>query len=352
MKVDLFDFELPEGRIALRPAKPRHASRLLCVNVDGTEDLTMMDLPDLLDPQDLLVFNNTKVLPSRLQGTRRALDQKSDVPIEVTLHKGESNGRWRSFARPARKIREGDWLDFAGNLKAHVDAKGERGEILLDFRLSRSELFTKLHEVGILPLPPYIAGKRDVDARDALDYQTVFASKEGAVAAPTAGLHFSDQLLKVLREHGIGTETVTLHVGAGTFLPVFVDDTDDHKMHAEVGAMSAETAAAINEARASGGRIIAVGTTVLRLLESATSDDGVVEAFDGETDIFIEPGYRFRAVDMLLTNFHLPKSTLFMLVSAFSGLTRMQAAYAHAIKEGYRFYSYGDACLLTRCDDV
>lgn len=351
MKVDLFDFDLPEDRIALRPAVPRHTSRLLRVLGDGWEHHHMIDLPDLLGADDLLVFNDTKVLPTRLSGIRHRAGDVSNAPIEVTLHKAAQSTTWWAFARPAKKIQTGDRLSFSADLAAEVRDKGARGEVLLDFGLERAELFLKLHEVGVLPLPPYIARKRAVDGRDLSDYQTVFAREEGAVAAPTAGLHFSMALLSALTERGIRHAYVTLHVGAGTFLPVFVDDTADHKMHAEYGVISREAAGLMRETKERGGKIVAVGTTSLRLLEAAAQADGVVDEFDGETDIFIEPGYRFRVVDILITNFHLPKSTLFMLVAAFSGLERMQQSYALAVNRGYRFYSYGDACLLTRSSD-
>lgn len=339
MRVDLFDFDLPQDRIALRPAVPRDAARMLVIRPDSLAYQTVRDLPDLLRPGDVLVVNDTKVIPSRLYGKR------GEAGIEVTLHKREAATQWAAFARPAKKCRQGDTLVF-GDLSADVVDKREAGEIVVHFHVAPDQMMSALMQAGSLPLPPYIASKRGVDAQDAEDYQTVYAAQEGAVAAPTAGLHFTDRLLQDLQGKGIGRETLTLHVGAGTFLPVKADDTADHKMHAEIGRIDAATAQRLNEVRACGGRIVAVGTTVLRLLESAVDKDGTIHPFDAETEIFITPGFQFRAVDILMTNFHLPRSTLFMLVSAFSGLERMQTAYAYAIDQGYRFYSYGDACLL------
>ncbi|SFL68471.1 tRNA preQ1(34) S-adenosylmethionine ribosyltransferase-isomerase QueA [Methylobacterium pseudosasicola] len=345
MRVDLFDFELPESCIALRPAEPRDGGRLLVVRPgEALADRTVRDLPGALRAGDALVFNDTKVIPARLNGVRTrpgAPGQRT----EVLLHLREAPARWRAFARPAKRLSVGDALQF-GELRATVFAKGEAGEITLDFDRASPELDAQIALEGALPLPPYIAGKRATDARDATDYQTIYARHPGAVAAPTAGLHFSDDLLTALDAAGLQRHHVTLHVGAGTFLPVKADDTEGHRMHAEIGILDAETAAALNAVRASGGRIVAVGTTALRLLESAARPDGTLSAFSGPTDIFITPGYRFRAIDALVTNFHLPRSTLFMLVSAFSGLDTMRAAYAHAIRSGYRFYSYGDASLL------
>ena len=343
MKVDLFDFELPRERIAAHPAKPRDAARLLVVRKEGLEDRIVRELPDLLRPNDLLVVNDTKVIPARVTGRR------GEATIEATLHKRVGPGRWAAFARPAKRLREGDTVVFADSLSATVAAKGEGGEVTLDFGRDDAALLTVLDAIGTMPLPPYIPRDAPEDA-DRADYQTIFARAAGAVAAPTAGLHFTDRLLASLEARGIGRAVVTLHVGAGTFLPVKVEDTQDHRMHAEWGQVSAATVAAIEKTRAIGGRIVAVGTTSLRLIESAADETGRVRPFEGETDIFITPGYRFRAVDMLLTNFHLPRSTLFMLVSAFSGLERMKSAYAHAIASGYRFYSYGDACLLERAE--
>ena len=340
MDLAAFDFDLPEDRIALRPAEPRDSARMLIVRPDGLAESGVSDLPDCLQPGDMLVTNDTAVIPARLTGRR------GDAKIEVTLHKrldtGHWTGHWTAFAKPARKCRPGDRLDFDG-LAADVLAR-DGGEVTL--RFLSADLETALAAHGTMPLPPYIAGRRAPDARDLEDYQTVFAARPGAVAAPTAGLHFTDRLLAALEENGVARATVTLHVGAGTFLPVKAERVEDHRMHAEWGEVSAPVAAALNDTRARGGRICAVGTTALRLLESAADETGRIHPFKGETDIFITPGYRFKAVDLLLTNFHLPRSTLFMLVSAFSGLARMKAAYAHAVGAGFRFYSYGDACLL------
>ncbi len=349
MRVDDFDFELPRKLIADRPAVPRDAARLLEIRADGLADRTVRDLPGLLAPGDLLVFNDTRVIPARLVGRR------GQATVEVTLHKAACSGsggpeRWRAFARPAKRLKPGDRIEFADGFAAEVAAKGEAGEVTLAFDRGGADLLAALERHGQMPLPPYMG--RAADARDRADYQTMFAAHEGAVAAPTAGLHFTPALLAALDARGIARTTVTLHVGAGTFLPVKVDDTRDHAMHGEWGAIDAATAGAINAARGRGGRIVAVGTTSLRLLESAASEDGTVRDFAGETAIFITPGYRFRAVDLLMTNFHLPRSTLFMLVAAFAGLARMKAAYAHAVTAGYRFYSYGDACLLHRSDDT
>lgn len=345
MRVDLFDFDLPETSIALRPAEPRDAGRLLVVHPGAPlADRTVRDLPAALRAGDALVFNDTRVIPARLNGVRTrpgAPGQKT----EVMLHLREAPARWRAFARPAKRLSLGDTVRF-GDLAAVVAAKAEGGEIVLDFDRAGPALDAAIAAEGVLPLPPYIAGKRATDDRDVTDYQTVYARNPGAVAAPTAGLHFSDALLAAIDRAGLQRHHVTLHVGAGTFLPVKADDTDGHRMHAEVGHLDATTAEALNAARDAGGRIVAVGTTALRLLESAASPDGRLSAFSGPTDIFITPGYRFRAVDALVTNFHLPRSTLFMLVSAFSGLETMRAAYAHAIRTGYRFYSYGDASLI------
>lgn len=342
MRVDDFDFELPRELIATRPAAPRDAARLLEVRPDGLGDHVVRNLPALLAPGDLLVFNDTKVIPARLTGRRGA------ATVDVTLHKQDDVARWRAFARPAKRLRPGDRIVFAEDFSAEVTAKGEAGEVTLRFDRAGGELFAALERHGAMPLPPYMG--RDADARDRTDYQTLFAARPGAVAAPTAGLHFTPELVATLEARGIGRATVTLHVGAGTFLPVKAEDTRDHVMHSEWGEVDAAAAARIEETRSRGGRIVAVGTTSLRLLESAAAADGRVRPFAGETDIFITPGYRFRAVDLLVTNFHLPRSTLFMLVAAFSGLERMKAAYAHAKAVRYRFYSYGDACLLHRGD--
>jgi S-adenosylmethionine:tRNA ribosyltransferase-isomerase len=350
MQVSDFDFELPEARIALRPARPRDAARLLHV-VPGAEfgDLGVMDLPDLLQPGDLMVFNDTRVIPAALTGIRPARPVGGGGPasLEINLHKCESADRWRAFARPAKRLKTGDSLDFEG-LSAKVAEKHEGGEIVLEFAVSGAALDEAIAAAGAPPLPPYIAAKRGADEADKDDYQTLYAREEGSVAAPTAGLHFTERLFEALDKRGVERAHVTLHVGAGTFLPVKSEDTDDHVMHAEFYDLSEAAAAQINAARKAGRRVIAVGTTALRTLESAADPDGYVRAEARETDIFITPGHQFRAVDLLWTNFHLPKSTLFMLVSAFSGLETMQAAYAHAIAEQYRFYSYGDACLLER----
>ena len=358
MKVDLFDFDLPEDRIALRPAEPRDSARLLHVPpLDAPfVDRYVRDLPDILKSGDILVVNDTRVIPARLDGTRRRGD--AVARMEVMLHKRESDCRWRAFVRPAKKLKQGERISFGesdesaacilGQLHADVAEKGEGGEILLDFSLSGPALDEAIMRLGHMPLPPYIAGKRPEDFKDSADYQTLFANEPGAVAAPTAGLHYTPELVARLEARGITIVRVTLHVGAGTFLPVKADDTQDHRMHAEYGTISPDVAQALNDARAKGGRIVATGTTSLRILETATNEAGIVQPFAGDTSIFITPGYRFKAVDVLLTNFHLPRSTLFMLVSAFTGLERMQSAYAHAIAHGYRFYSYGDACLLER----
>jgi S-adenosylmethionine:tRNA ribosyltransferase-isomerase len=355
MRTDLFDFDLPPDRIALRPIAPRDAARMLVVRPGGEpafEDRGVRDLPDLLRPGDALVVNDTKVIPARLSG-RRIGRGDAEPRIEVTLHQRLDGSRWRAFVRPAKRLAPGDVVRFGdegrvcflGQLDATVEERSE-GEVTLSFAFHGPVLDQVIEERGDMPLPPYIASRRDVDALDRTDYQTLFARQEGSVAAPTAGLHFTDALLAKLNERGIALHKVTLHVGAGTFLPVKADDTAGHKMHAEFGSVSAETAEALNAVRAQGGRVVAVGSTSLRLLESAAGEDGIIRAFSNETSIFITPGYRFRAVDVMMSNFHLPRSTLFMLVSAFSGLSLMRRAYAHAVASGYRFYSYGDACLL------
>ena len=357
MRVDLFDFDLPEEHIALRPAEPRDSARMLVVRPsDDLSDRSVRDLPSLLNAGDVLVFNDTKVIPAQLRGIRRRGEAQAQV--DATLHMRMAPDRWLAFMRPGKRIAAGDRIHFGhdvnscflGQLDATVIEKGEAGEALLGFDLSGPFLDEALRAVGHIPLPPYIASKRDDDARDLTDYQTIYAKEEGAVAAPTAGLHFTPELFAALDAKGIERRFVTLHVGAGTFLPVKADDTADHKMHAETGSVSEATAEALNAAKARGGRIIAVGTTSLRLLESAARPDGSLAAWSGPTDIFITPGYRFRTADLLMTNFHLPRSTLFMLVSAFSGLDTMRAAYAHAIGNDYRFYSYGDASLLCRAE--
>jgi S-adenosylmethionine:tRNA ribosyltransferase-isomerase len=355
MRTDLFDFELPAANIALRPASPRDSAAMLVVQPDGVlRDRRIAELPQWLEPGDQLVVNDTKVISAQLRGRR--IGREAEPKIEATLIKRLDASRWQALAKPAKKLVPGDVVRFGnegkvcllGHLDAQVEAKGEDGEITLSFSFHGPALDQAIADLGTPPLPPYIASKRTPDDQDASDYQTMFAANEGAVAAPTAGLHFTPALEAALRNHGIDVHRLTLHVGAGTFLPVKVDETSEHRMHAEWGCISRDTAAALNEARAKGGRIVAVGTTSLRLLESAAAEDGTIQPFDGDTSIFITPGYRFRSVDILLTNFHLPRSTLFMLVSAFSGLETMKRAYAHAIRTGYRFYSYGDACLLFR----
>jgi S-adenosylmethionine:tRNA ribosyltransferase-isomerase len=339
MRVDLFDFDLPPERIALRPARPRDSARLLLVQGSAISDHQMLDLPQLLEPGDVLVFNDTKVIPAQLEGRR------GEASIGATLHKREGPREWRAFLRNAKRARVGETIDFGSGVSASVVEKAEDGSALLHFH-GEEPVELLLERAGRMPLPPYIASRRPADEADRADYQTMFAREEGAVAAPTAALHFTDRLLEGLNGRGIGRETLTLHVGAGTFLPVKAEDTAGHKMHAEWGRIDEPTAARLNAVRAAGGRIIAVGTTSLRLLESAAGENGSIQPFEGDTAIFITPGYRFKAVDGLITNFHLPKSTLFMLVSALMGLDVMKAAYAHAIGDCYRFYSYGDASLL------
>jgi S-adenosylmethionine:tRNA ribosyltransferase-isomerase len=355
MRTELFDFDLPAERIALRPASPRDAARMLVVQSDGVlSDRLVRDLPSWLEPGDQLVVNDTKVISAQLRGRR--IGREAEPKIDATLIKRLDGSRWQALVKPAKKLSPGDVVRFGnegrvcllGHLDAEVERKGEDGEVTLSFSFHGPALDQAIAELGVPPLPPYIASKRAPDEHDAADYQTMFASNDGAVAAPTAGLHFTPALERALGERGVGIHRVTLHVGAGTFLPVKTEDTQTHKMHSEWGRISAGTADALNKARARGGRVVAVGTTSLRLLESATLADGSIQPFSDETAIFITPGYRFRAVDILLTNFHLPRSTLFMLVSAFSGLEPMKRAYAHAINSGYRFYSYGDACLLFR----
>ncbi|WP_424631294.1 tRNA preQ1(34) S-adenosylmethionine ribosyltransferase-isomerase QueA [Bradyrhizobium sp. SYSU BS000235] len=355
MRTDLFDFDLPETSIALRPASPRDTARMLVVRPgQGLQDMTVRNLAELLAPGDQLVVNDTKVIPAQLSGRR--IGRETEPKIEATLIKRLDGSRWQALMKPARKLSVGDVVRFGnegrvcllGNLDAQVEDKGENGEIVLSFSFHGPVLDQAIEDVGTPPLPPYIASRRTPDERDTSDYQTMFAVNVGAVAAPTAGLHFTPDLEAALKARGVGLNRVTLHVGAGTFLPVKADDTAEHRMHAEWGTVSAETADALNAARAKGGRIVAVGSTSLRLIESAAAEDGTIRPFSDDTAIFITPGYRFKAVDVMMTNFHLPRSTLFMLVSAFSGLDTMQQAYAHAIANGYRFYSYGDACLLFR----
>ena len=340
MRVDLFDFDLPAENIALRPASQRDSARLLLVDGDKPlQDRIVRDLPGLLRAGDVLVFNDTKVIPAQLEGLR------GQARIGATLHKRISLRQWQAFLRNAKRVREGDRIDFGAGVTALAGARDEDGGVTLTFE-GEEPVEVLLERAGRMPLPPYIASKRPTDARDRSDYQTMFAREDGAVAAPTAALHFTPDLMAGLAEAGIASETLTLHVGAGTFLPVKAEDTDDHRMHAEWGRIDQATADRLNAARQAGGRLIAVGTTSLRLLESACGEDGIIRPFADETRIFITPGYRFRAVDGLMTNFHLPRSTLFMLVSALMGRERMQAAYAHAIESGYRFYSYGDSSLL------
>jgi S-adenosylmethionine:tRNA ribosyltransferase-isomerase len=356
MRTDLFDFELPPGRIALRPASPRDKARLLVVRGAAPfADRTVRDLPSLLAPGDQVVVNDTKVIPATLHG-RRIGRAGTEPAVEATLHRRIDGSRWRAFVKPARKLQAGDVLRFGeegkvcflGQLDATVEGKGEGGEVTLAFAFHGPVLDQAIDERGDMPLPPYIAARRAADERDRSDYQTLFARHEGSVAAPTAGLHFTEDLVAALAQRRIGLHKVTLHVGAGTFLPVKAADTADHRMQPEHGTVSEATADALNAARAAGGRVVAVGSTSLRLIEAAADEAGGVHPFEGETALFITPGYRFRAVDVLMTNFHLPRSTLFMLVAAFAGLDTMRRAYAHAIAADYRFYSYGDACLLFR----
>ena len=358
MRLADFDFELPEERIALRPVSPRDAARLLVVAADAPlAERQVRDLPALLSPGDALVFNDTRVIAARLHGVRRR--DESVVTLEATLHRRLSPSRWTAFVKPGRRLAAGDRIRFGeasdracalAELDATVIEKGEGGEVTLAFDLAGPDLDLAVAERGAMPLPPYIASRRGEDERDRTDYQTVYAREDGSVAAPTAGLHFTPALLEALRERGVSLHFVTLHVGAGTFLPVKTENLAEHRMHAETGEVSAATADALNAVRAAGGRIVAVGTTALRLLESAADEADVIRPFAGETSIFITPGYRFRTASGLVTNFHLPRSTLFMLVSAFAGVAAMRAAYAHAVAAGYRFYSYGDASLLWRSD--
>lgn len=363
MRVDLFDFDLPPERIALHPAEPRDSARMLHVGGGGAlRDERVKGLVDQLERGDVLVINNTRVIPAELKGVRTRNGNSANIGFN--LHRRLDAGRWAAFARPAKRLKLGDRLSFGAEMRANgtqgaeigaamaatVEAVGEAGEVVLAFDVQGAALDEAIKTHGAMPLPPYIGARREAEDRDKTDYQTIYAQHDGAVAAPTAGLHFTEELLDALRKKGVCIERVTLHVGAGTFLPVKADDTEDHRMHAEWGEVRASTAERIKSCHQQGKRVVAVGTTSLRLLEAAAQKTGEIAAFAGETDIFITPGYRFKVVDVLLTNFHLPRSTLFMLVSAFSGLETMQKAYAHAIKEGYRFYSYGDASLLERAD--
>jgi len=343
MKLSDFSYDLPPERIAQRPVSPRDHARLLAVD-EVLQDLSIKDLPGLFRSGDLLVFNNTRVIPTRLEGRRKT------AKVEVTLHKNDAPGTWRAFAKPARKLKPGDVIEFAPDFSAEVIAKGEYGEVTLTFSQSSTDFSQALERHGAMPLPPYIKRDEQPDSQDRHDYQTMFAEIPGAVAAPTAGLHFTPDVLSGLSAKGVDHTMLTLHVGAGTFLPVKTDSVEDHQMHGEWGEINEATANHINQTRRNGGRIIPVGTTALRLLETAALEDGTVQPFMGETSLFITPGYRFKAVDMLFTNFHLPGSTLFMLVCAFAGTERMKAAYQHAIDHEYRFYSYGDGSLLTKND--
>ena len=357
MRVDAFDFVLAPESIALAPADPRDSARMLVVGPDGDlSDAYVRDLPDFLTPWDALVVNDTRVIPARLEGVR--VRGEVAASIEATLIERVDDCRWRALARPAKRLKVGERIRFSearesmacllGALDAEVEDKGEAGEVLLRFEFTGAALDEAIERLGAPPLPPYIASRRALSPSDQADYQTMFAAKPGAVAAPTAGLHFTPALVARLAARGVALHKVTLHVGAGTFAPVRVEDTRDHKMHSEWGSISAATADALNAVREGGGRIVCVGTTSARVLESAADADGRLRPFSGHTNLFITPGYKFRCVDVLMTNFHLPRSTLFMLVAAFSGLETMQAAYARAAQAGYRFYSYGDACLLAR----
>lgn len=351
MDVSLFDFDLPDDLIALRPARPRDAARMLVVRADGSlEHAQVRDLPDYLRAGDALVLNDTKVIPARLRGRRapRTGFSGEGPKIEVLLHARTASNRFLAFARPARKLEAGDRVRLGQSLAATVWRRGDAGEVELEFGMAGVELDAAIAREGEMPLPPYIAAKRKPDAQDAADYQTIFAAHEGSVAAPTAGLHFTPELFARLKAKAVARESVTLHVGPGTFLPVSAEDTAQHKIHSERAMLDAATAARLNAARSGGGRIVATGTTSLRTLESAADERGTIREFAGDTDIFITPGYRFRTAEILLTNFHLPRSTLFMLVCAFAGLETMKRGYEEAIRERYRFYSYGDACLLFR----
>ncbi len=340
MRVDLFDFDLPAERIALRPVSPRDSARMLCISSHAVfKDAIVRDLPAILRPGDCLVFNDTKVIPAQLEG------QRGEAKIGATLHKRIDLRRWQAFIRNAKRLKNGDQIDFGNDVFASAENRLPDGSFVLNFH-GDEPVEILLNRAGHMPLPPYIASKRQTDEKDAADYQTMFAQKSGAVAAPTASLHFTPALMAALDKAGIRHETLTLHVGAGTFLPVKADDTDAHVMHSEWGKIDAACAARLNDVRKSGGRIIAVGTTVLRLVESASDEDGQIHPFEGDTAIFITPGYTFKGIDGLMTNFHLPKSTLFMLVSALMGLENTQKSYQYAIDNGYRFYSYGDSSLL------
>lgn len=353
MRVDLFDFDLPEQRIALRPAPKRDQARLLLVKADQRQDHSISDLPQLLNSGDILVINNTRVIPAYLQALRPPREEggaTQPVSIDLTLHERTDAKSWLAFARPGKRLQINDRLTIGTQLEAVITAKRDNGEVMLQFNRSGAQLDAVIAAEGRMPLPPYIAGRRPVDARDREDYQTVFATHDGAVAAPTAGLHFTTSLIEALTDKGVDIAELTLHVGPGTFLTVKAEDTEDHVIHSEKGQIEPHMAERINRARARGGRVIALGTTSLRLLEAAASHDGHIEPFRGEIDLFITPGYRFKTADMLLTNFHLPRSTLFMLVCAFAGFQAMHDAYGHAIGSGYRFYSYGDANLLFRHD--
>jgi len=357
MRVDLFDFELPDSAIALRPASPRDSAGLLVVDAaGGLSDHHVADLLQFLKAGDALVFNDTRVIPAQLEGRRiRSSEAGESVSrISATLHMRMAPDTWKAFLRPAKRVKAGDRFSFGvqgdGQLDGIIESRGDGGEVDLKFDLAGAALDEAIMQAGHIPLPPYIASKRSEDDQDRTDYQTIYARHDGAVAAPTAGLHFTDELLEQLDRAGVERHHVTLHVGAGTFLPVKVDDTDAHVMHSEIGEVSAQTAEALNKVKKYGGRIVSIGTTSLRLLESASDENGILQPWSGPTDIFITPGYRFRFIDVLMTNFHLPRSTLFMLVCAFCGYDRMQKAYRHAIDNGYRFYSYGDSSLLMKAD--
>lgn len=351
MRVDDFDFELPETLIALRPAIPRDVARLLVSKAGVLEDKIVTDLPGQLRAGDVLVFNDTRTLSAALKAHRPArIAGAPDIPADINLHQRIGADSWRVFGRPAKRLAIGETLHFGGALVGVITARGEGGDMTVQFDRSGPALDQAIALAGVMPLPPYIARKRPVDAQDNADYQTIYARAEGSVATPTAGLHFTQTLMAALGEAGIERRHVTLHVGAGTFLPVKVDELADHVMHAETYEVSDEAAAALNDAKAQGRRIIAVGTTSLRTLESVASDDGRIQPGAGDTSIFITPGYRFKAVDGLMTNFHLPKSTLLMLVASFIGYEAMRALYRHAIEQKYRFYSYGDASLLWKTD--